>query len=500
MSDQNALTGHFIKSDKIMLAINYGLIVYALVLAFWHGTWTEALIVGISTAIALTTIYNIAAGTAIARAAMAAGFMVMTSLHIHQAYGMIEVHFGVFVLLAVLLYYRDWLPIVTAALVIAVHHFLFFYLQNSGSGVWMLETTDNGWWIVFMHAAYVVIESGLLLWLSIDLKREAVQSTEIMQLTDKIISESSIDLTLRSSGSTSLLQRFDGFTGEVEQLAQKVRDTADCLARDGQSLAQVTHELNSAAQSQQRETDMIAAAVEQMSSAITEVSSNADAAAQAANQVDGNAGEATKVSLQTQTSIEKLAEQVDQAAQTIKALNDQSKSIGSVLDVIRGVADQTNLLALNAAIEAARAGEQGRGFAVVADEVRTLAQRTQQSTEEIDTMIEALQRGSESAVAAIEASRSNVEHCVDNTRGSLTLMEQVSEAIKNINSMNSMIASAANEQTNVIGEVTRNISNILQVSTQAADDSKQAAQAGAELLAMSDTLKDLTRRFRVSEQ
>jgi methyl-accepting chemotaxis protein len=483
-----------------MLYIHYGLFVFALVLANWYSTWLEALLIGGGTAAAMTAIYQLSAGTAVCRIAMASGLMVMTALHIHQAHGMIEMHFGVFVLLAVLLYYRDWLPIVTAAAVIAVHHLFFFYLQTQGVGLWLLATIENGWWVVFLHAGYVVAESALLIWLSLDLKNDAKQSTEIMQLTDEIIQHDQLNLTLRSTGSTSLLKRFDGFTAEVEQLAKQVGEVAHQLHDDGMLLAKVTHQMNDAAQQQQRETDMIATAVEEMSAAINEVSHNASAAAESASQVDQSAAEATKVSLKTQQAMRHLALQVDEAAQTILSLNEQSTNIGSVLDVIRGIAEQTNLLALNAAIEAARAGEQGRGFAVVADEVRTLAQRTQQSTQEIDRMIESLQKGSASAVQAIESSRNNAEACVGNTDESLQLMEQVSAAIRDINQMNAMIATAASQQTSVIGEVTHNVSNILNASTQAARDSSAAAQSGASLTRLSDQLSGLTKRFHVSQE
>lgn len=499
MTSNNPLHGHYCKSDKVMLAINYGLFLFALLLANWHSTWVEAIVIGGATAAALTAIFRLSPGTAISRIAMAAGFMVMTALHIHQAQGMIEIHFGVFVLLALLLYYRDWLPILVAAGVIAVHHVTFFYLQSNGSGLWLLQTTDHGWWVVFLHACYVVVESALLIWLSLDLKREALQSTEIMQLTNRILSDDSIDLTHRSSGSTSLLERFDGFTSEVETLAIQVRNAASQLRDDGQLLTDITGEMKQSTEIQQRETDMIATAVEEMSSAIKEVSNNADIAANAADQVDSNATKATTVSTETQQAVQQLATQVETAAETIRSLNEQSKGIGSVLDVIRGVAEQTNLLALNAAIEAARAGEQGRGFAVVADEVRTLAQRTQESTEEIDKMIEALQAGSASAVSAIEDSRNHADYCVENTKGSLSLMEEVSSSIKEINQMNAMIATASNEQSNVINEITHNISNILEASKLAAADSQKAAQSSSSLAEVSQTLQSLTSKFEVAE-
>lgn len=499
MKNEPILASHYLKSDKIMLGINGALIVYSLLLASWYNTWIESIVISGITAVALTVIYSIAPATIISRMAMATGLMIMTALHIHQAHGMIELHFGVFLLLAVLLYYRDWLPILTAAVVIAVHHFLFFYLQTKGSSIWMLASADNGWWVVFMHAGYVIVESALFIWLSIDLHKDAMQSTEIMVLTDNIITDDAIDLTLRSSGSTSLLNRFDSYTQEVEQLAQQVKNAAKQLDGDGRILANITEEMRNGAHTQQRETDMIAAAIEEMSNASKEISNNAEIAAESANEVDKSATEATNVSERTREAVEQLAQQVDQASLKITELHGHSKSISLVLDVIRGVAEQTNLLALNAAIEAARAGEHGRGFAVVADEVRTLAQRTQQSTQEIDKTIEALQASSESAVEAIESSRNLADSCVENTQGSLQLMENVSSSISEINRMNMMIAAASGQQTSVIHEISSNLSNILSASNKAAEDSSSAAQSGTVLLQLSVTMTKLAQRFKVTE-
>lgn len=496
MQTSDLLQGHYKKSDKVMLGINIGLIVYALLLASWYNTWTQAVVISLITGSALLAIYRVAPGTVVSRVAMAAGFMVMSALHIHQSHGMIEFHFGIFVLLAVLLYYRDWVPLITAAAVIAVHHLTFYYLQSQGSSIWVLQTTDNGWWVIFLHAGYVVVETCILVWLSLELKKEAIQSLELTSLTERIIGDGVINLTLRSSGATELLEKFDGYTEQVGDLAQNVKETSEQLNAEGQTLAQITDGMSSAARTQQMETDLIAAATEEMTAAIQEVSNNADAAARSAQEVNTSAEQATSVSKKTQGSVEQLALQIDQAANTIQQLNEQSRGIGSVLDVIRGVSEQTNLLALNAAIEAARAGEQGRGFAVVADEVRTLAHRTKQSTEEIDQMISTLQAGSTSAVADIEASRSHVDYCVENTKNSLELMENVGQSIQKINEMNTMIATATNEQTAVIGEISGNISNILNASNKAAEDATHAAESGSTLLKISESLHTISSRFK----
>ena len=498
MSNRDPILEHYIKSDKVMLIINFMLVLYAFILASKNDTWLEAIFISGATALALLAIFKLAPGTALSRVAMAAGFMVQTALHIHQAHGMIEMHFGIFVLLGVLLYYRDWLPLVVAAGIIAVHHMLFFYLQSGGGGIWLFETTENGWGIVFLHAGYVVVETAVFIWLSLDLRKDALQAHEITSLTDGIVSDDRIDLTLRSSGKTDLLLRFDGFTSEVEALATKVAGTAIQLKSDSEVLAAVTDDMKQSTDVQRRETDMIANSVANMSSAIEDITENAKVAANATEKFHQSASQATQVNEKTGLSIDQLAGRINQATESIRGLNEETKNIGSVLNVIRGIAEQTNLLALNAAIEAARAGEQGRGFAVVADEVRSLAKRTQEATQEIDGMIESLQTSSESAVQIIEQSLANADECVLNTKESQELMKGVSESIGEINQMNAKISAIASEQASVTEEVNRNLANIVAASNNASEDSIKAAGSGSALLETSIGLAGLTQRFKVN--
>ena len=498
MKQTRSLRDHYRHADKIMLLISYGLTLYALGLAAWHNTWIEAFVIGVGTAVVLTIIYSLTKGELLCRVAMAVGTMVYTALHIHQAHGMIEMHFGIFALLAMLLYYRDWLPILVASAVTALHHISFYYLQAANSGVWVLDSTERGLLIIVLHAAYVVVEASLLIWFALNLKRETLQSLEVVDVTSNITNSEHIDLTQRTSGSTALLQRLDDYTSTVETLAKKVHNSADQLHSEGSTLVTITDKMHQSSQLQQRETELIATAIGQMSTATGEISQHAEAAASSSQEVDQNARKAAEVGHTTRDAVGQLADLVATATSIIEALNDQANSIGSVLDVIRGVAEQTNLLALNAAIEAARAGDQGRGFAVVADEVRTLAQRTQQSTEEIDQMIDRLQTGSRNAVDIIAQSRDSATSSLNNTNDSLALMEQVSQAIEQINKMNTMIATAATEQISSVSEVNNHLNNIVEAGQQGAQDARQAANSSNTLHQIAEQLTAQTKRFRIS--
>jgi methyl-accepting chemotaxis protein len=192
-----------------------------------------------------------------------------------------------------------------------------------------------------------------------------------------------------------------------------------------------------------------------------------------------------------------LAKEVEKAAGVIQQLEGESKNIGSVLDVIKSIAEQTNLLALNAAIEAARAGEQGRGFAVVADEVRTLAGRTQESTSEIEEMITRLQSGANNAVKVMEEGKDMTQVGVEQAASAGEALQTINEAVTKISDMNTQIASAAEEQSAVTEEINRSIVNINQVAEQSATGAGHVASASDDLARLAEQLKGLVENFKV---
>ncbi|TRO32666.1 methyl-accepting chemotaxis protein [Pseudomonas sp. ALS1131] len=283
----------------------------------------------------------------------------------------------------------------------------------------------------------------------------------------------------------------------LRELIGGIRDSVTQIASAAEELSAVTEQTSAGANSQKSETDQVATAMHEMSATVQEVARNAEQASQAANQADGQARVGDQVVAEVISQIERLAAEVSRSSEAMNGLQQESDKIGSVMDVIKSVAEQTNLLALNAAIEAARAGEAGRGFAVVADEVRGLAQRTQKSTEEIEALIAGLQSGTQQVAAVMRNSRNLTDSSVELTRKAGDSLGSITQAVSNIQSMNQQIAAAAEQQSAVAEEISRSILSVRDVSEQTATASDETAKSSAELARLGGQLQSLVSRFRV---
>ncbi|WP_457435817.1 methyl-accepting chemotaxis protein [Pseudomonas sp. TE3786] len=242
-------------------------------------------------------------------------------------------------------------------------------------------------------------------------------------------------------------------------------------------------------------TDQVATAMHEMSATAQEVARHAADAARAADDADHSSQQGSKVMNSTIQTITAMRGEIANTADVIRRLEADSGRIGKVLEVIRGIADQTNLLALNAAIEAARAGEAGRGFAVVADEVRTLAQRTAQSTAEIHQIIDTVQTGALNAVKAIESGQSRSEEGVQQVTEAGSMLANITQAVEAIRDMNRQIATAAEEQTSVAEDISRNLTEITSIATTNQENVVRTEKASVNLRGLSGQLSDVTQRL-----
>ena len=280
----------------------------------------------------------------------------------------------------------------------------------------------------------------------------------------------------------------------------EVADAVAHLASASEELSAVSEQTRQGVNRQKEETNDVAAAMNEMTATVQEVARNASEAANSAHEADGSAKQGRQVVAAAIEAINLVATDVEQVGEAIARLDEDSTNIGTVLDVIRGVAEQTNLLALNAAIEAARAGEQGRGFAVVADEVRSLAQRTQESTQEIHDMIERLQLGTRQTVEVMSHSTTQTESAVQRAREAGEALESITTAVASINDMNTQIASAAEEQSSVAEEMNRNVVNINQVADESSESVAHTTRASDELAKLAADLQGLVDKFRIGRR
>lgn len=295
----------------------------------------------------------------------------------------------------------------------------------------------------------------------------------------------------------ALADSFNLFVEKIHHTIREVLGVVDDLNATSSSMAESAGGTDQSVQAQHQETEMVATAMNQMNASSVEVAQSAGEANHATNKAQEDGAEALAVVQDTSSAIGELANEIEVSSQAIQALGNDVESIVSILDVIRGIAEQTNLLALNAAIEAARAGEQGRGFAVVADEVRALAGRTQESTAEIQSMIERLQQGSHQAITAMGKSKSVGESAVEHASKASESLQQISDAITHISNMNTHIATAAEEQTSVSQSIDESVQRISDSSKETQNYASTTSSASAHLSEISGSLQQLLSQFRV---
>jgi methyl-accepting chemotaxis protein len=309
-------------------------------------------------------------------------------------------------------------------------------------------------------------------------------------LTQNLISERQDELG-------QLQRAMQSMTLGLRELIGGISNGVTQIANAAEELSAVTEQTRTGVNSQKVETDQVATAMNEMTATVQEVARNAEEASEAAVAADQQAREGDKVVGEAIAQIERLAKEVGNSTEAMSHLKRESDKIGSVLDVIKSVAQQTNLLALNAAIEAARAGEAGRGFAVVADEVRSLAQRTQKSTEEIEELIVGLQTGTQQVATIMDNSRSLTDSSVELTRRAGGSLESITRTVSAIQSMNQQIAAAAEQQSAVAEEINRSVLNVRDVSEQTSAASEETAASSVELARLGTHLQMLVGKFKV---
>lgn len=369
------------------------------------------------------------------------------------------------------------------------------YAENSLNA--LSASAKHGYWMQGLTAGM-----GLLLTLGLSIpliKRFYRNLNHVQEITAAIAAGNlTCNIPAASNDETGkVLAQLAIMRSKLHSTIQQLSGASIQLAAAAEETSSVTNQTSASLLQQQSETEQVATAMNEMNATVREVARNANDAATAAHKADDAAQTGKQVVTQTINTIDTLAREVETAVGVIRQLEQESNGIGKVLDVIRSIAEQTNLLALNAAIEAARAGEHGRGFAVVADEVRTLASRTQKSTAEIQSMIQKLQTGAANAVKIMETNSTQAQAGVKQVAQAGTSLDSISRAVATINDMNAQIAAAAEEQTAVAEEINRNIVNISQSTEQSSQGAQQTATASEELAQLAGQLHGLVGQFKI---
>ncbi len=480
-------------ADRIMmivLAAHLPLIYFVAPYGFgthWQGAIPATLIV-----LAAFISYRSFAGSLLSRAVIASGFMVMSMVLILQRFGQLEMHFHIFAALAFMIIWRDWRVIVVAAGLIAVHHLVSVPLQLNQaqfagiSYVVYGQTCD--WPTFFIHAAFVVMESAVLIFFCYRLRSQFDTNANIMAAVKLAADQHDLTISFnqlnQGQHNDAVAESLDDFFGQIRatisefkgavSTLQSISDHSDTLAVDNKAqLQEQSSRINS-----------VATAVHQMSSTISDIASTtADASSKSQQANDLAAQSNDKVAL-TVTQFEQLITQLDEIKNQMDALARGADEVGGTMTVIRAIAEQTNLLALNAAIEAARAGEQGRGFAVVADEVRSLAQRSQNAAGEIETVIDSLLSSTQQMQSMMEAGKAQSHHSIGIAKETQQLLSQASATMHQVSDLSYQIATAVDEQTSVAQSISNDVEGINGVNLTIQQAAVQHAEIAAQVTQM----------------
>lgn len=443
------------KINRMFSGVLLLLFIESIALAFVYGTFMEAFLIGLPAFIVPLWLLNAAPESALTRHACALAAMIFAALHIHQMNGLIEVHFEIFILLALLIMFNDWSVFLSAVALIAIHHLSFYFMQVNGVQIFVFDEDRLAFSTVIIHAVYAVVEAVIAAYIAKVLYDDGKVGKELVKVTETLTEdESSIDLKVRANATgNKVLEGFNHLLLVLDEVVSSVKKQGEEFVNNSKNLVSAKNDLESSATNRQHETEHIATSVEEMAATVASI---------AKDTTDLN-DQMKAATLSTQAANEfieeiniknnELTKALNKTSDKIVALASSSDVITDVLSDITSIADQTNLLALNAAIEAARAGEQGRGFAVVADEVRALANRTKESTDKIGETLTKLVNYSKSSTQSMDECVSAIDTVIAVAEEASREVSNASQLVADSSNIANSVAAAVEEQSVTTSEI-----------------------------------------------
>lgn len=473
MQHDDKLEQIHVTGDKVGLGVIAFVTAACFGLATVYDTWMTALFVAVPSLLVSGGAFVLLPGMRLTRCVIGAAYMVLAACMIQQMHGMIEMHFGIFVLLACLVVYRDWLVILVAATVIAVHHLLFNSLQAGGYDVWVFSQGAS-FSLVVLHALYVVFEAGVLIYFAKRSEDEAIEALETRAFGSYLVMQNGrINLDIEDFDATS------AFAKDFSEYLRALKGLVVELDERAASINHASHEIAEGNLNLSERTEAQASALEETSASMTQMIG-------AARHNAENAREANRLVDSSREKAERGGRVVQEAVEAMTEISASSKKIATITSVIDEIAFQTNLLALNAAVEAARAGEQGRGFAVVAGEVRNLAARSAEAAKQIKLLID-------DSVKKVEAGAERVS-------ASGSTLEEIVSAVKQVSELVSDIARASAEQNDGFGMVSQAVHSMDDMTQKNAALVEQVAAAAKELEGQAYALAAMMDTFSLPSQ